>query len=66
MRIYKENTNDNGYVKTCYASDNMAEYRLTSAYAHDLYTDYVDPDTTANRRRAGITAILILHESNNP
>lgn len=42
MRIYKENTNDNGYVKTCCASNNMAEYRLTSAYAHDLYTDYVD------------------------
>lgn len=41
MRIYKENTSDNGYTKTCYASDNFAEYQLTSAHAHDLYTDYL-------------------------
>lgn len=42
MRIYKENTNDHGYTKTCYASDNMAEYQLTSAHAHDLHTEYID------------------------
>lgn len=42
MKIYKENTSDHGYIKTCYASDNAAEYRLTSAYAHDLTTEYED------------------------
>ena len=26
----------------CYASDNMAEYQLTSAYAHDLHTEYIE------------------------
>ena len=40
MRIYKENTSDNGYIRKCYAIDNFAEYQLTSAYAHDLYNDY--------------------------
>lgn len=42
MRIYKENTSDRGCIKTCTASDNFAEYQLTSAYAHDLYTDFVE------------------------
>lgn len=42
MRIYKENTNDHGYIRMCYASDNMAEYQLTSAYAHDLHTEYIE------------------------
>lgn len=42
MRIYKENTSDHGYVKTCCASDNNAEYQLTSAYAHDLHADYLE------------------------
>lgn len=42
MRIYKENTNYHGYIKACTASDNAAEYQLTSAYAHDLYTDFVE------------------------
>lgn len=41
MRIYKENTSDNGYILKCYASDNMAEYQLTSAYAHDLHDGYL-------------------------
>lgn len=41
MRIYKENTSDHGYIKKCYASNNAAEYQLTSAYAHDLYADYL-------------------------
>ena len=39
MRIYKENTSDNGYIRNCYASDNFAEYQLKSAYAHDLYNE---------------------------
>ena len=42
MRIYKEKTNDRGYIKTCHASDNNAEYQITSAYAHDLYSDFVE------------------------
>lgn len=42
MRIYKEITNDHGYEMDCYADDNFATYILTSAYAHDKYTDYVD------------------------
>lgn len=41
MRIYKENTNDHGYTKKCYASGNYAEYQLTSAYAHDAINDYL-------------------------
>lgn len=42
MRIYQEITNDHGYVKSCSARDNNAEYRLTSARAHDDYNWYVD------------------------
>lgn len=42
MRIFKEITNDHGYEKHCNADDNFATYILTSAYAHDKYTDYVD------------------------
>lgn len=42
MKIYKENTSDRGYIKACTAYDNAAEYQLTSAYAHDLYTDFVE------------------------
>ena len=41
MRIYKENTSDNGYIRYRYARDNFAEYQLTSAYAHDLYNKYL-------------------------
>lgn len=41
MRIYKENTSDNGYIRNCYARDNFAEYQLTSAHAHDLYNEYL-------------------------
>ena len=39
--IYKEVTNDRGYKKCCSASNNAATYILTSAYAHDLYYDFV-------------------------
>ncbi len=42
MRVYKENTSDHGYIKKCYASDNNAEYQLTSARAHDLHSDYLE------------------------
>ena len=41
MKVYKEKTHDNGYTRKCYASDNFSEYQLTSAYAHDLYTDFL-------------------------
>ena len=41
MRIYKEITDDHGYTKKCYAIDNFAEYQLKSAYAHDLYNEYL-------------------------
>ena len=37
-----EITPDNGYRMTCLASDNNATYVLTSAYAHDLYTGYME------------------------
>ena len=40
--IYKEVTNDRGYQKYCYASNNAATYILTSAYAHDMYSEFVD------------------------
>lgn len=40
--VFKEVTNDHGTPRKFYASDNNAEYIITSAYAHDLYTDYVD------------------------
>lgn len=42
MYIYKENTRDNGAILRCHASDNAAEYQLTSAYAHDLHSDYLE------------------------
>ena len=42
MNIYQEITNDHGSAKSCTASDNNAEYILTSAMAHDAYNDYVD------------------------
>ena len=40
--IYKEVTNDRGCKKYCYASNNAATYILTSAYAHDKYSEFVD------------------------
>ena len=40
--IYKEITSDKGSKWERYASDNFATYILTSAYAHDLYDDYVE------------------------
>ena len=40
--IYKEVTNDRGYQEYCYASNNAATYILTSAYAHDMYSEFVD------------------------
>ena len=39
--IYKEVTNDKGYQRPCYASNNSATYILTSAYAHDMYNEFV-------------------------
>lgn len=38
---YKEITDDRGIAKRCYASDNYATYILTSAYAHDMYAEYM-------------------------
>lgn len=40
MRIYREITNDRGCMQCCGASDNFAEYQLTSAYAKDLRREY--------------------------
>lgn len=42
MRVYKEVTCDHGYSKVCRASDNNADYIITSAQGHDLYNDYID------------------------
>lgn len=42
MFTFKEVTRDHGYEKRVYASDNNAEYILTSAMAHDAYEDYVE------------------------
>lgn len=42
MRVYREKTADNGVMKICYASDNFAQYQLTSAMAKDAYTTYCD------------------------
>ena len=39
--IYKEVTNDRVYQLPCYASNNAATYILTSAYAHDMYHEFV-------------------------
>lgn len=41
FNIYVEETDDNGLPLHRLASDNKAEYVLKSAYAHDLYDDYV-------------------------
>ena len=40
--MYKEVTNDNGYKSYYHASDNNATYILTSAYAHDMYSEFMD------------------------
>ncbi len=42
MNIYQEITNGHGREKHCAASDNNAEYILTSAMSHDAYNDYVN------------------------
>ena len=42
MYTFLEITSDHSYEKRAYASDNKATYILTSAYAHDMYTDYLD------------------------
>lgn len=42
MTTFREITNDHGYEKHVFASDNNAEYILTSAFAKDRYTMYVD------------------------
>ena len=39
--IYKEVTADKGYQRYCHASNNYATYILTSAYAHDMYSEFV-------------------------
>lgn len=41
MKVYKEITEDRGWAMRRGASNNFATYILTSAYAHDLYNDYV-------------------------
>ena len=42
MKRFIEITSDKGIEYHSHASDNSATYILTSAYAHDLYDDYVD------------------------
>lgn len=42
MRTYKEITIDHSYERRCSASDNWNVYILTSAFAHDKYTDYLE------------------------
>lgn len=42
MKKFKEITTDRGVPQTRYASDNNADYILTSAYMKDLYRDYVE------------------------
>lgn len=42
MRIFREITNDRGLPVKYAASNNDAEYRLYSAYAHDLLKEYID------------------------
>ena len=39
--IYKEITSDKGCKWERYASNNFATYILTSAYAHDMYSEFV-------------------------
>ena len=39
--IYQEITSDKGCKWERYASNNSATYILTSAYAHDMYYDFV-------------------------
>lgn len=40
MYKYQEVTNDNGTFEVAYASDNNADYYLTSARAKDLMTEF--------------------------
>lgn len=40
MKTFIEITSDKGWKKKVYARDNMAEYVLTSARMHDLYSMY--------------------------
>lgn len=41
MNTYKEVTNDRGVAERSCASDNMATYITTSAYAHDLLNAFI-------------------------
>lgn len=41
MRIYREVTDDHGCAMRVGASDNCAEYILTSAMAKDMRNDYL-------------------------
>ena len=40
--IYKEITSDKGCKWERYASNNSATYIITSASAHDMYSEFVD------------------------
>lgn len=40
MHVFKEVTNDHGCPRKCYASDNQAEYILTSAQGKDQLAEY--------------------------
>lgn len=42
MRVYQEITDDHGYRKAYFASDNDAIYYMTSARAHDMMFDFFD------------------------
>lgn len=42
MKTFIEITSDKGYIKKVLARDNKAEYVLTSARMHDLYSEYVN------------------------
>lgn len=39
---FKEISNDNRYLRYCFANDNNATYILTSARSHDLHDDYIE------------------------
>lgn len=39
---FKEVTKDNGWAKTCFASDNNALYIITSTMAHELHREFIE------------------------
>lgn len=70
FNVYVEETDDKGLPIHRFASNNNAEYILKSAYAHDLYDDYVFrfgriPSSKWYHKNFNFTHIIKVENENN-